>query len=187
MKTYKDLPSHEETELVLLLGFFEDSLQNAHIQMDRWKQLKSGWDLQMFFIAVMRIDEASEGLKHFVDHDDEEVWSILKEFRKKVEQHQIRELRNDIIHPRKISKLRDQKGKPLPENPILHLGTYHVDKDKYYFGKYRINLSKIFDLVNQMTQELRTLSSRRLTKFYQNRTGDVEGMISFPYLHHFPF
>lgn len=183
-KTYKDLSPEEERELVLLLGFFQESIQNTFLQMERWRQLKNGWDIQIFFIALMRLDEAAKLLKRFLACPDNEVWSILQKFRRKIKLQKISKLRNDIIHPGKISKLQDQKGKPLPETPIVHLGSYLVDSDEYQFGAHRIKVSDSFDLVNQMTQELKTLSSDRLKEFYQ--TGSVEGMIPFTYLHHFP-
>ncbi len=185
-KSYKDLSPEEELELTLLLGFFQESVQNAYLQMERWSQQKRGWDLQMFFVAMMCVFEATTGLKRFLEHDDPEVWSILKRFRDKVDRQKIGELRNDIIHPKQISKLQDQKRKPLPKSSVLHIGSYHVDRDEYYFGKHKIRIPEAFDLVTQMIQELRTLTTSRLTDFYQNQTGAVEGMIPFTYLHHFP-
>lgn len=185
-KTYKDLSPEDELELVLWLGFLEDSIHNAHVQIERWKQLKSGWDLQMFFVAVNCIDDAANGLKRFLSHGDSEFWSILKKFKKMVLQKDIKRLRNNIIHREKLSKLQDEKGNPLPPSPLLILGAYLVDSDEYQFGMHRIKVSDSFDMINLMTQELQFLSSKRLAEFYQNQTGSVEGMIPFTYLHHFP-
>jgi hypothetical protein len=179
-KTYKDLTPQEETELVLWLGFFEHSVQNAYLQMKRWRRLRSFWDLDMFYVAAICVDDAAKGLKRFLSYNDDEVWAILKRFRDKVKEYNLKDLRNDIVHREKIVKLQDRKGNPLPESPILVLGGYNVDKDEYSFGTHRIKISETFNLVKEMTKDIRKLARSRLAEFY--KTGDYEGMIPFTHL-----
>jgi hypothetical protein len=181
-KTYEDLPPQEETELVLWLGFFEDSVHNAHTQMKRWKHLKSGWDLHMFFVAVVHVDDAAKGLERFLSYDAD-VWAILKEFREKVKEYNLRDLRNDIVHRERIFRLQDKKGNPLPESPILLLGAYDVSRDEYSFGTHRVKISQTFDLINAMTEDIKRALTNRLTEFY--KTENLAGMIPFTYLHSF--
>ena len=184
IKSYKDLSPRQEIEYVLWLDFFEDSVHNAYVQKKRWKDTISGWDLQMFFVAIVCADDAAIGLKRFLSHDNE-VWTVLKKFRKEVKQYQIRELRNDIVHRDNIAKLQDKKGNPLPNSPILLLGVYNATTDEYSFGIHRVKVSKIFDLIDRMTHELRKLLSDRLMNFYKT-AGDLKGMIPFTHLRNFP-
>ena len=182
-KTYKDLSPQEETELVLWLGFFEDSVQNAQMQIKRWKHLKNGWDLLTFFVAVVWIENATKGLEHFLTKDDAEVWAILKEFKKTVERYKLKALRNDIVHRERIFKWWDKKRNPLPPSPILMLGVYMADKDEYCFGIHRVKISEVFNVVETMIQDIKRIAANRLTEFYE--TGSFPGMIPFTYLHVF--
>lgn len=163
-KTYKDLPPQEEVELKLWLDFFEDSVKNAYLQMNRWKDLRSGWDLQMFFVAITFIDDAANGLKRFLSNDDE-IWAILSGFRKEFEAHNLRGLRNEIVHPKNLFKWQDKKGNSLPTSPLLILGAYHVDKDEYYFGTHRIKLSEVFEFLETMAIAIKKVLENRLEQF----------------------
>ncbi len=182
-KTYKDLSPQEETELVLWLSFLEDSVRNAELQLERWKDLKNFWDLHMFFVAVIFVDDAAKRLKSFLSYDDDEVWAILKKFRKEVEGYYLEDLRNEIIHREKIFKLQDKKGNPLPPSPILILGEYIADTDEYIFGTHRIKVSEAFDLLQELVQDIRDLFGKRLKEY--SETKDLTGMIPFTRLHMF--
>ncbi len=179
IKSYNDLPPQEEIELVLWLGFFEDSVNNAHMQIKRWEQTRNAWDLQMFFIAVTCMYDAIKCLGGFLTNDAE-IWKILKEFKRKVEKYNLKKLRNDIVHPKDIFKNQDRQGNPLPKKSILILGAYLVDKDEFIFGTHSIKVSEAFDVVRTLTQEWRTVLDNRLSEFYE--TKELEGMIPFTHL-----
>jgi hypothetical protein len=183
-KTYQDLPPQEETELVLWLTFFKDSVRNAQTQMKRWKHSGSFWDLEMFFLAVVWADHAARGLECFLSADaDGHVWDILGKFRDKVKEHNLWDLRNDLVHREKLFKLQDKKRNPLPPSPMLMLSVYSADNDEYSFGIHKIRLSEVFGLIDITTQDLKRLFESRLAEFYS--TGSLPGMIPFTYLRSF--
>ncbi|MFA6097909.1 MAG: hypothetical protein WC788_09900 [Candidatus Paceibacterota bacterium] len=67
MKTYKDLTLEQELEYILWLRFFEHSVDNALVQIQRWNRSKNGWDLEMFFVSVSCIDDAIVALNRFLN------------------------------------------------------------------------------------------------------------------------
>jgi hypothetical protein len=180
-KTYKDLSPQEELELVLWLGFLEESLRNAHIQIKRWKDSNKSWDLNMFFVAVACVDDAINGLKQYLSCDSE-VWIILKKFKKEVEAHKVRDLRNDIVHRDRLIKLQDKNKNPLPKSPLLILGGYLVDKDEYYFGKHIIKISDAFHFVEETIEAITTVINNRHNEFYSTKS--FRGMIPFTFSLH---
>jgi hypothetical protein len=181
-KTHKQLPPEKELELVLWLGFLEDSINNTLTQKRRWKRSQNAWDLHMFFIGVAGIDDAIVGLKEFLSSDNE-LWSTMRSFRKKIKRYNLRELRNDIVHREKLFKLQDRTGKPLARSPLLILGAYIEGKDEYVFGTHKINISDAFRTVEALLRDLKRILATRLRDFYI--TKEYEGMIPWTHLHMF--
>lgn len=165
-QTYKQLPQKEEIELVRWLGFFNDSVRNALVQKRRWKSNHSFWDIKMFFVALINIDDAIVGLKKFLDYDDRGFWEILKSFRKDISRLNLGDLRNDLLHRNKIFKQQDKKGNPLPKSPILILGGYNFSNDEYRFGTHVIKMSDTFLIVQQLIRDTRKLFKERLREYY---------------------
>jgi len=187
-KTYKNLSAYEELEFVLWLSFLEDSVKNAYVQMNRWNRKKEGWDLQMFFMALINIDDAIVGLKRFLNYgkdyvNESEFWNILKDFRKKVKGQGLNALRNDTMHREQVFQLKDKKGKLLPRTPILMLGGYNATTDEYIFNIHKIRILDSFLLVQDLRRNIRALFKRRL---YESYTKDnYIGMIPYTCLHSF--
>jgi len=129
MKTYKDLSLEQELEYTLWLSFFEQSIDNALVQIKRWNKSKKGWDLEMFFMAVSCIDDSVVAINKFLNFgkdfvNEPELNNALKEFRKKIKNHHIKDIRNDLIHRERLSKQQDKKSNSLPKRSILVLDPF---------------------------------------------------------------
>lgn len=135
-----------------------------------------------FFVAVSCIDDAIVGLKRFLSYD-KEIWTVLMSFRANVRKYKLNDLRNDILHRKKIFKLQDKKGKPFSKTPFLILGGHNVSKDEYIFGVHRISLPEAFQSVLVLRQEIRKVFKKRLEDYY--KTGEYEGIIPWTRLHSF--
>lgn len=182
IKNYKDLPHEKEVELVLWLGFLQDLIDNAFVQIRRWKRFKNSWDLNMFTIILVNIDDVRENLKQFL-YFDKDIWDVFKTFNKKFRKNKLRDLRNDIIHPKLLFKLQDKKGRPFLKSPILNIGGYNVFKDEYTFGSNIIIISDIFEIINIFSKNIRCVLEARLRSYYE--TGIYEGIIPWTILHGF--
>jgi hypothetical protein len=182
LKSHKELSKESEVELVLWLGFLEDSIDNALLQKRRWINSHKVWDLHTFFVAVSCIDDAIVGLKKFLSFD-KEIWTVLKSFRANVRKYKLNDLRNDILHREKIFKLQDKKGKPFLKTPILILGGHNGSKDEYIFGSHRISLPEAFQRVSVLRKEIGKILIKRLDDFY--KTGKYEGIIPWTSLRSF--
>lgn len=191
MKTYKDLSLEQDLEYTLWLIFFKDSIDNALVQIKRWNRSKKRWDLEMFFMAVSCIDDAVVAINKFLnlgqDYVNEpELNKVFKEFRKKIKNHYIKDIRNDLIHRERLSKQQDKKGNLLPKRSILVLGGYNFSTDEYEFNTYKIILSKIFTIIRNFKKELKTIFEKKLQHFYQvEEVKDFKSMIPYTFLHTF--
>lgn len=182
IKNYQDLPPEKETELVLWLGFLENSIENAFVQIRRWKRFKNGWDLNMLIVIIANIDDAKENLRQFLSFD-KEIWDVFQIFEKKFKKNKLRDLRDDIIHPKLLFKLQNKKGQPFLKSPILNIGGYNVSNDEYKFGSNIIIISDIFEIIDTLSKNIRTILETRLRSFYE--TGACEGIIPWTTLHGF--
>lgn len=182
IKNYQDLPPEKETELVLWLGFLENSIENAFVQIRRCKRFKNGWDLNMLIVIIANIDDAKENLRQFLSYD-KEIWDIFQIFEKKFKKNKLRDLRDDIIHPKLLFKLQNKKGQPFLKNPILNIGGYNVSKDEYTFGSNIIIISDIFEIIDTLSKNIKIILETRLRNFY--KTGAYEGIIPWTKLHGF--
>lgn len=182
IKNYKDLTHEKELELVLWLIFLEDLIENAFVQIRRWKRFKNGWDLNMLIVITANIDDARENLKQFL-YFDKEIWDIFQTFNREFRKNRLRYLRNDIIHPKMLFKLRNKKGQPLLKSPILNIGGYNVDKDEYVFGSNAIIISDMFEIIETLSKNIRSVLEAKLKSFYD--TGVYEGIIPWTMLRSF--
>lgn len=182
IKSYKDLPHEKEVELALWWGFLEDLIDNAFVQIRRWKRFKNSWDLNMLIVIITNIDDAKENLRQFLSYD-KEIWNVFKIFEKKFKKNKLRDLRDDIIHPRLLFKLRNKKGYPFLKSPILNIGGYNVSKDEYTFGSNKIIISDVFEIIKTLSRNIKNVLETRLRSFYE--TGTYEGIIPWTMLHGF--
>ena len=182
LKSHKELSIESELELVLWLGFLEDSIENALVQKRRWMNSNKSWDLHTFFVAVACIDDAIAHLSTYISYD-KEIWTVLKTFRKIVRKYKLSHIRDDILHRDKIFKLQDRKGKPFLKTPLLILGGHNLSKDEYIFGVHRISLPEAFQCVSVLRQEIRKILIKRLDDYY--KTGKYEGIIPWTNLRSF--
>ncbi|MEK7450792.1 MAG: hypothetical protein AAB662_02545 [Patescibacteria group bacterium] len=182
IKNCKDLPREKEIELSLWLGFLEDLIDNAFVQIRRWKRFKNGWDLNMLIVIIANIDEARENLKQFLCFD-KEIWEVFRIFERKFRKNKLKYLRNDIIHPKLLFKLQNKNGQPFLRSPILNIGGYNVSKDEYTFGSNIIILSETFEIIETLSKNIRSILETRLRSFYEN--GIYEGIIPWTKLHGF--
>jgi len=175
LTTYKQLPKEDEIELVLWLGFLDDSIGSALVQKRRWKRYHNFWDIQMYFIALINAEDAMVGLKKFLSYHDREFWGVLKSFRNSTDKIKLGDLRNDLLHREKIFKLQDKKGQPLPNKSVLVLGGYNFSNDEYMFGTHVIKVNDTFLLVQNCVKNIRKLFKDRLIKYYES--GKYEAII----------
>lgn len=191
MKTYKDLSLEQELEYTLWLDFFKQSVNNALFQIKRWTKSKKGWDLEMFFMAVSSIDDAVVAINKFLNLgkdfvNEPELNNALKEFRKKIKNHHIKDIRNDLIHRERLSKQQDKKGNSLPKRSILVLGGYNFSTDEYEFNTYKIKLSEIFFIIRNFKKEIKKIFEKKLQQFYQvKEVEDFKSMIPYTFLYTF--
>jgi hypothetical protein len=191
MKTYKDLTLEQELEYTLWLVFFEQSIDNALFQIKRWNKSKKGWDLEMFFMAVSCIDDAVVAINKFLNLgkdfvNEPELNNAFKEFRKKIKNHNIKDIRNDLIHRERLSKQQDKKGNSLPKRSILVLGGYNFSTDEYEFNACKIKLSEIFSIIRNFKKEIKIIFEKKLQHFYQiEEVKDFKSMIPYTFLHTF--
>lgn len=191
MKTYKDLSLEQELEYILWLSFFKDFIDNALVQIKRWNRSKKSWDLEMFFMAVSCIDDAVVAINKFLNLgqnfvNEPELNNAFKEFRKKIKNHHIKDIRNDLIHRGRLSKQQDKKGNSLPRRSILVLGGYNFSTDEYEFNTYKIKLSEIFAIIRNFKKEIKTIFKKKLQQFYQvEEVKDFKSMIPYTFLHTF--
>lgn len=182
IKNYKDLPREKEIELVLWLHFLEDSIENAFVQIRRWKRFKNGWDLDMLIVIIANINDAKENLRQFLSFD-KEIWDIFQVFEKEFNKNKLRDLRDDIIHPKLLFKLQNKKGQPFLKSPVLNIGGYNVSKDEYTFGSNTIIISDVFAIIETFSKNIRSVLKTKLRSFYE--TGVYEGIIPWTVLHGF--
>jgi len=191
MKTYKDLPQKKGLELVLWLSRLNESLENSKIQMNRWNRNKKGWDLELFFISIVFIDDATRLLKPLLTFSkdyikEKELVAILKEFRKIVKKYNINNLRNDLIHREKIFKLQNRKGKRFFDISVLVLGGYNFTTDVYTFGPlYNIKVHEVFEVVKKLEKDLKELYAKKLNDSYASKNNKYESMIPYSLLRSF--
>lgn len=135
-----------------------------------------------FFVAMSCIDDAIVGLKRFLSYD-KEIWTVLMSFRANVRKYKLNDLRNDILHRKKIFKLQDKKGEPFLKTPILILGGHNVNKYEYIFGVHKISLPEAFQSVSILRREIRKIFVKRLEDYY--KTGKYDGIIPWTALRSF--
>lgn len=188
MKTYKDLSLEQELEYTLWLSFLKDFIDNALVQIKRWNRSKKGWDLEMFFIAVSCIDDAIIAISRFLNLgkdfvNEPKLNNAFKEFRKKIKNHHIQDIRNDLIHRERVSKQQDKKGNSLPKRSILVLGGYNFSTDEYEFNIYKIKLLEIFTIIRNFKKEMKIIFEKKLQQFYQEEeVKDFKSMIPYTFL-----
>ena len=191
MKTYKDLSQKESSEFVLWLSYFKETLDNNQIQMTRWSRSKNPWDIEMFFISLICVDNAIIGLKRFLNFgedfiNEEELWSIMKQFRKELAGYGINDLRSDLLHRKKIFKLQNKKGESFPPSSILILGGCNLTTNEYQFGPYHyIKISEIFTKVRKFKKDIKKIYKKKLEDFYMDKNNEYKSMIPFGFLHTF--
>lgn len=182
VKSHKDLPVDKEIELVLWWGFLEDSIDDAFVLTHRWKRLKNVWDLKTLVIIIAIIEEARVNLKQYLSIDTG-LWEVFKTFERKYRLYKLGDLRNDIIHPRMLFKLKKRNGQPFLKTPILNIGGYSLDKDVFTYGSNVIIVSDVIEIVENLSKEIRGVLESKLKDFY--KTGRYEGMIPWTALHGF--
>lgn len=186
---YKDLTHEEELELVLWLDFLEESIENARVQITRWKRNWNSWDLQMFFVAVGCIHEAKKGLSDLGFFAKVEVgfWNELKCF--SLESEKIKLISpngqglRDNIHRDRIYNRKNKKAKKIPNSKVLNFGSYNATTDEYTFIDTTIKVSEAFFLVKRLQKNIKKILDKKLTKFYAGHKH--KGMIPWTKLRSF--
>ena len=78
------------------------------------------------------------------------------------------DLRNGLLHRKKIFKQQDKKGNPLPKAQILILGGYNFTTDEYTFGMSTIKVSDTFQFLQQLIKATRKLFKERLREYCES-------------------
>lgn len=174
MKDYKKLSIKKEAELVLWLELLKDSIDNALLQISRWKSYRNNFDLNILIIIISNIDDTRKNLKQFLSCD-KEVWNIFKVFEKKFKNLKLREMRDDIIHPEKLFQFKNRKGQDLNNQFLMIIGGYNQTLNEYTFGSNKVIISDLINFLNSFSKGLECLFEKRLKIFY--KTGKYKGII----------
>lgn len=181
--SYRALTFAQEREYILWLGYLDESVKNAILQISRWKRNYQGWDLHMFFVATVGIDDSAENLVRYVGGDTE-FKSVLDTFRKSFKANCISDWRNNLLHRKRIYKNENSKGKRLPDKSIYIFGGYNFSTDMYEFEPYKVRLSDAFLMVKNLRKRIRLLiKERRMQAYLDKSNAPIPGMIPYTMLH----
>lgn len=164
---------------------FKDLFENTLRQVDRWNNEHRFWDLEMPFLALIHLDNAIDRLKKLLNRGQDWFWeeeflSQLEKLKKYIEDHDIKNLRNDLVHREKIYKHQDRKGEELPLEFVLILGGYNHTNGIYEFGpNYRINLPELFSTVETTRNEIAKICKNRLISYYSHKKRFQDRLIPF--------
>ncbi len=187
-KFYKDLSTKDELELILWLGYFEDSVNNSLIQKYRWKRNKTTWDLQMFFIAVRCIYEATEGLMKlgFFCGNEPEIWKAMTSFRDYFKKTSLKDLRDESIHRDWLYNQKSKQKRQLQAGKIIILGGLAISSQEYeyQFGIHKIKVLATFRVVETLARGIRVILDKKIKDHPDSMTYN-KGMISWNHLRSF--
>lgn len=185
---YKDLSNEDEKELILWLGYFEESVEHSLVQKRRWKRNKDNWDLQMFFVALECIYESTDGLMKlgFFCSNEPEVWRSISSFRKYFESTSLKDLRDGSIHRDQLYNQKSKQKRPLQVGSVIILGGLIVNSNEYLYqsGVHKIKVLETFQVIEDLAREIRLTLDNKIRKNPDPMTYD-KGMIPWTHLRSF--
>ncbi|QQG43204.1 MAG: hypothetical protein HYW45_03310 [Candidatus Daviesbacteria bacterium] len=165
---YKDLSNEDEKELVLWLAYFEESVNNSLTQKRRWKRNMDNWDLQMFFVAVRCIYEATEGLMNlrFFCNNEPGIWKAMSSFRRYFDGTSLKDLRDESIHRDQLYNRKSKQKRPLQVGSLIILGGLIVNSNEYVYqnGVHKIKVLETFQIIEALAREIRLALDKRIKK-----------------------